>query len=88
MEFLNNIKVIYGERGRAWLENLHSLVSNLALKWNLRDLVPCEDLSYNYVISGWRNDSPVILKVGIDHAAIEQECSAIHAFNGHGLIKL
>jgi len=88
MEFIENIKLIYGNSGLVWLENLPVLASTLAKIWNLRDLVSCEDLSYNYVMSGWRNDLPIILKIGIDLRSIQQECSAIHAFNGHGLIKL
>ncbi len=88
MDFLENINVIYGARGRIWLDNLPHLISSLAINWNLRDLAPVEDLSYNYVMSGWRNSSPVILKIGIDIAAIQQELYAIRAFQGHGLIEL
>lgn len=88
MDFFENIKVIYGDKGRDWLNNLSHLFACLASKWNLRDLTPCDDLSYNYVMSGWRDESPIILKIGIDLTAIQQEYFAIRAFNGHGLIKL
>lgn len=88
MEFLENINITYGNQGRIWLDSLPHLVTKLATKWNLRDLIPCEDLSYNYVMSGWRNDLPIILKIGIDIPAMQQECAAIRAFNGHGLINL
>lgn len=88
MDFIENVKLIYGDKGLLWLENLPHTVTKLARKWNLIDLVPCEDLSYNYVMSGWRNDLPIILKIGIGCSEIQQECSAIRAFNGYGLIKL
>jgi streptomycin 6-kinase len=88
MDLLENMNVIYGDKGRKWLANLPLLVENLATKWNLRDLIPCDDLSYNYVMSGWSEDLPIILKIGIDLFAIQQEFFAIQAFNGHGLIEL
>lgn len=88
MDFIENVKLVYRDKGLLWLDNLPDLVSKLSTKWNLLDLVPCEDLSYNYVMSGWRDDLPIILKIGIDIPAIQQECSAIRTFNGHGLIKL
>jgi streptomycin 6-kinase len=88
MDFIENIQLIYGTKGVDWLDNIPDLAAILAAKWNLRDLVPVEDLSYNYVMSGWRDDVPVILKIGIDLPAIQQEYFAILAFNGHGIIQL
>ncbi len=87
-EFEENIILIYGERGRKWLKSLPSLISQLSVQWGLRDLVPCEHLSYNYVLSGCQDNSTVILKAGVDIQAIQQECEAICAFKGHGLIEL
>lgn len=88
MDFFENMNVIYGDKARHWLDNLPQLSASLAFQWDLRDLNACDDLSYNYVMSGWRDDAPIILKMGIDLAAIQQEYFAIRAFNGHGLIKL
>lgn len=88
MDFIENIKLIYGDKGVQWLNSLPRLISTLEKQWGLRDLIPCTDLSYNYVLAGWQGISPIILKLGIDLLAIQQEYFAILAFNGHGLIKL
>jgi streptomycin 6-kinase len=60
-EFINNIASIHGEIGRKWLEDLDSLVADLAKKWNLRDLKPFENLTSNYVAQGFRDDLPIVL---------------------------
>ena len=59
-EFEDNVILIYGEIGKNWLQALPNLISQLATQWNLHDLVPCENLSYNYVLSGWLDQSPII----------------------------
>lgn len=88
IDFTDNISLIYGEEGKNWLKYLPVLQDEIATKWQLHDLTPCEDLSYNYVAAGWQRDVPVILKIGIDLAAIQQEHDAILAFNDQGIIKI
>jgi streptomycin 6-kinase len=88
LEFEDNIKLIYSEKGEKWLKDLPILQKNIAAHWNLRDLTPCADLSFNYAASGWQGDLPVILKIGIDLPAMRRECDAINAFKAHGIIKI
>jgi len=88
IDFKDNIILIYGEKGKDWLENLQNLQKILAEQWGLRDLSPCKDLSYNYVVSGWQDKSPIILKIGCNLLEVQQEYDSIRAFNGHGLIEL
>ncbi len=86
MEFENNIRLIYGKKGEQWLKDLPCLVATLAVRWNLKDLNAYPDLTYNYVLKGWQEDQPIVLKVGIDLPAIEQEYAALQAFKGYGIV--
>src|SRR5579863_8795964 len=88
MDLIVNLTTIYGQSGMAWLEGLPKLQAQLTKQGNLSKLVPCPDLSYNMVLAGWRNEEPIILKIGIDLPAIQREYTAIKAFNGHGLVEL
>ena len=64
----SNIINIYGERGKAWLVDLPILVKQIASKHHLTDLQPVNNLSYNYVLSGFQGTQPIILKLGLDTA--------------------
>jgi streptomycin 6-kinase len=87
-EFIDNITSIHGEIGRKWLEDLDSLVADLAQKWNLRDLKPFENLTFNYVAHGFQDDLPIVLKVGIRDGLLEKEILALKFFENHGAMKL
>jgi streptomycin 6-kinase len=82
-EFGDSIISIHGERGRKWLENLDSLVTNLAQKWNLRNLKPFENLTFNYVACGLQNDLPIVLKVGIRDGLLAKEASVLKFFENY-----
>ena len=62
--FEKNILGIYKDKGREWLTNLPITVENIANEYNLSDLKPLGNLSYNYVLSGFQNTKPIILKLG------------------------
>lgn len=87
-QFQAKIIAQYGDIGQQWLDNLPDVMQEFALEWNLTNLKPCENLSYNYVASGTQNNQPIILKLGIDLQAIENEANALLAFAGHGMINL
>ncbi|MBS0185856.1 MAG: phosphotransferase [Proteobacteria bacterium] len=88
MEFENNVRLIYGKKGEKWLENLPFLVEGLASQWNLEDLKVCPDLTYNYVLKGRQGKNPIVLKLGIDLLALQQEYDALQAFKEHGAISI
>ncbi|BBJ31371.1 hypothetical protein RAS_04800 [Rickettsia asiatica] len=54
--FKNNIISIYKEQGKSWLEKLPKIVTELASEWNLSNLTPIDNLSFNYVLSGYQNN--------------------------------
>ena len=84
--FENNITDIYGAAGQKWLENLPNMVNDLATNWHLSDLKPVENLSYNYVLSGFQRENPIILKLSFDTKGLTIEAAALKAFKGHGVV--
>ncbi len=86
--FHQNIISIYGEAGQQWLDQLPILVAEIAESWGLSDLIPMENLSYNYVLSGFHNDKPIILKTGLDIEGLNREASALRAFEEHGAVEV
>jgi streptomycin 6-kinase len=87
-EFTDNIISIHGDKGRKWLEDLDSFVADLAQKWNLEDLKPFENLTFNYVAQGFRDDLPIVLKVGLEHDLLEKEASVLKFFENYSAIKI
>ena len=86
--FHSNIVSIYGEKGEAWLTELPELVSAISSRLGLRDLKEVANLTYNYVLSGFQGDNPIILKLGLDHEALTREAFALKCFAGHGVVKV
>lgn len=86
--FHSNIISIYGEKGKAWLNELPELVATIASRLNLRDLKEITNLTYNYVLSGFHGDNPIILKLGFDNAGLKREAFALKCFAGYGAVKV
>ncbi len=86
--FKNNTINIYGTIGKQWLTNLPKLLKKIEAEYGLVDLKPINNLSYNYVLSGFQNDQPIILKLGLDIDGIKREAAALHAFSRYGSAKV
>ena len=86
--FHSNIISIYGEKGKAWLNELPQLVSAISSRLVLRDLKEVTNLTYNYVLSGFQGDHPIILKLGLDHELLTREAFALKCFTGYGAVKV
>jgi streptomycin 6-kinase len=52
----------------------------------LSDLNPVKNLSYNYVLSGFQGEQPIVLKLGHDTKGLNVEATALKAFKGHGVV--
>ena len=79
---------LYGEKGQAWLENLPSLIEHLSHRHHLQNLTIVDNLSYNLVLKGWQDTTPIVLKIGLDKKALHQEATTLKAFASHGAISL
>src|SRR3990167_1567069 len=86
--FEQNMVTLYAHEGEAWLAQVSQLVDNLSTKWQLTDLKPVDNLTYNYVLTGMQGSIPIILKISCDPTYLQKEANAIAAFAGHSCAKL
>ncbi len=88
--FRENVIRIWGDKGKDWLASLPRGVNILAQKWNLQELQPVPNLSYNYVLTGMRkhNPLPIILKLSFDMSDLKHEAAALDVFKGKGCVVL
>lgn len=86
--FHSNIISIYGEKGKAWLDELPRLVAAISSRLDLRNLKEVTNLTYNYVLSGFQGDNPIILKLGLDSEGLAREAFALKCFAGYGAVKV
>jgi streptomycin 6-kinase len=84
--FHSNIISIYGKKGKAWLDELPEFVMAISSRLNLRDLIEVTNLTYNYVLSGFQGDNPIILKLGLDSDGLAREAFALKCFAGCGAV--
>lgn len=82
--FKNNITSIYGEYGKKWLKGLPEQIMQLELDWGLSHLKPLENLTNNYVLSGYQRGIPIILKLSPNASDLHKEANALDVFNGFG----
>ncbi len=87
-QFQGNIISLYGNSWKKGLGDLPRIVDQISVKWQLSDLKPVENLSYNYVLSGFQSDKPIILKLGINAADIKREAEVLKAFEDFGAVKV
>jgi len=86
--FEQNIINLYGEKGRQWLDHLPNHVTQLANTYGLSNLKSVNNLSYNYVLSGFQGFQPIILKLGLDIDGFKREAAALTAFEGSGVVQV
>ena len=86
--FEQNIINLYSEKGRQWLDHLPNLLTQLANTYGLSNLKPVNDLSYNYVSSGFQDSKAIILKLGLDIDGFKREAAALMAFSGFGVVEV
>ena len=84
--FEKNISRLQGEKGKQWLADLPRSIAQMEKIYGLSGLKPVENLSYNYVLSGFQGEKTIILKLGIDNDALKREAAALKAFTGFGVV--
>lgn len=86
--FQSNIINIYGEEGKTWLDALPEIIAAISSRLDLCDLQEVTNLTYNYVLSGFWGDNPIILKAGLDSEGLAREALALKCFAGCGAVKV
>lgn len=84
-----NAVQVWGERGRAWLDDLPRLVDDLARRWDLEVGDPFV-LSFHWVASCRRRDgSAAVLKLGVPgEAHLAREAAVLGRWDGRGAVRL
>jgi streptomycin 6-kinase len=84
-----NIANIFGNQGEKWISDLPFIIEALSHKWKLSNIVPVDNMTFNYVTKATKDDNQqVMLKISCDEKTIANETNALIYFNGNGSIKL
>ncbi len=86
--FIHTIHHSFGDRGRLFLESLPSLVDEAAGRWQLTDLQPAANLSYNFVAFANRLGQAVVLKLGVPGPELTSQITSLRLFDGRGAVRL
>jgi len=100
--FIANLQNTFGERGRRFLDNLPALIEAACQRWDLHEIQPVKNLSYNFVAfascsqatpgAALRESTPtpqrVVLKIGVPHRELSSEIAALRLFNGQATAQL
>ena len=86
---IQNITNLYGSQGRDWITNLSALIMALSNHWNLSEIIPVTNMTFNYVAKAKLNaKEPVVLKISYDLQNIINEKRALTHLGSQGIIKL
>ena len=85
-KFSSNIINSYGEEGRQWLLNLPNNITIIQQKYNLTDICPVNNMTYNYIAQAKMSNNNVILKIGINEKALTREAQFLQAYTDNSLL--
>lgn len=84
-----NIINLYGKIGKEWLKSLPNIIEKLSKQWQLTNVKPVKNMSWNFVALATRKDNlPVVLKISCDKKLIQDEYNTLKQFDGNGAIKV
>lgn len=78
--FESNIISIYGEKARQWLGHLPNHVAQLANTYGLSNLKAVNNLSYNYVLSGFQRAQAINITANVIKQLHKATIPSTHAF--------
>jgi streptomycin 6-kinase len=96
-DFIRTIQNAFQGKGAGWLKALPGLLEEASCRWNLTDIRPVPDLSYNFVAFA-KSPSPLaplptgegnlVLKIGVPQKELTSEIAALRLYNGRGACRL
>ncbi|MBI3738536.1 MAG: phosphotransferase [Chloroflexi bacterium] len=96
--FITTIQNTFGDEGRLWLDRLPALVSEASRRWQLTNVRPVPNLSYNFVAFAHRPSTlpkggpalgeDIVLKIGVPNRELTSEMTALRLFDGHSAVRL
>jgi streptomycin 6-kinase len=86
--FIRTIQTTFGEDGRKFLVDLPALIDEASRRWNLTNIQPVPNLSYNFVAFALSGGQSVVLKIGVPNRELASEMAALRLFDGKGAVRL
>jgi len=96
-DFIWTIQNAFQGEGKGWLETLPALLEEASRRWDLTDIRPVPNLSYNFVAYA-KSPSPLtplpkgegnlVLKLGVPQKELTSEIAALRFYNGRGACRL
>lgn len=88
-DFRARMVALCGEDGRAWLDQLPTILAHCSEQWEITIDEPFQPLTYNYVAPAARYDgTPVIIKASPPQGEVAIQAPALRLFDGHGMTRL
>lgn len=78
----------WGQKGKIWHGKLPEIIEELTKYWELSNIRPVENMSYNFVAKATQTKTPVVLKISCDNKLISNEYNALKHFNGHNSVRV
>lgn len=76
----------WAKKGKKWLAQLPEEVKKWENCWGLSQLQPFPNLTHHYVLRGFRDKVPIVLKLGPDPLSLEHEARSLKAFTDYGAV--
>ena len=64
------------------------MITDASSRWELTEIQPVPDLSYNFVPFARQGNEEVVLKIGVPDRELVSEMTALHLFNGQGAVRM
>ncbi len=88
-DFVQHTIDLCGEKGRAWLERLPTILATCEHRWQIRIDAPFAGLSYHYVAPAVdTSGNALVVKALVPTGEFAQEIEALRLFDGHGVAQL
>jgi streptomycin 6-kinase len=87
-EFQLYIKNSYGVHGQTWLNALPTLIEQATAQFKLSHLKVVPNLTCNLVFSGFQEQTPIILKLSMNHHNLSKEAFALKCFASFGAVNV
>lgn len=87
-QFVKTIRNVYKKNGGKFLADLPALIEAFSRRWNLTNIRPVPNLSYNFVAYAERGVEPVVLKMGPPNRELVSGMNTLQVYNGGGAVQL
>lgn len=77
-------KIRHNPMAAGWMDTLPELIPYFCARWHLTDIMPAENMSYNYVLFAQQRGRDVALKLSWDRPSFLRECEALSAYASTG----